>query len=141
MISEDKRVHDMQKFLIDTTVLINHLRGDEKATKILKGEVLISVVSIVELIQGAENKQSLKNIWHFLSPFEIDWGSREINKVAVDLVNKYFLSNNMRFLDALVAATAIANKLPLITDNMKHYQFIPGIIVLLPQKAPQTVGK
>lgn len=131
----------MQKFLIDTTVLINHLRGDGNATRILKEEVLISIVSLVELIQGADNKQSLKNMGQFLSPFEIDWGGREINKVAVDLVNKYFLSNNMRFLDALIAATAIVNKLPLVTDNTKHYQFIPGVKVLSPQKALQTLGK
>lgn len=124
----------MPRFLIDTSVLINHLRGDGKATKILKEEVLISVVSLVELIQGTKNKQNLNQIWQFLSPFEIDWGSEEINKMAVDLVNKYFLSNNMRFLDALLAATAIVNKLPLVTDNTKHYQFIPELTVLSPQK-------
>lgn len=124
----------MPRFLIDTTVLISHLRGNEKATRILKDEVLISFVSVIELIQGTKNKQGLKKIWQFLSPFEIDWGSAVINKNAVDLVNKYFLSNNMRFLDALIASSALVNQLPLVTDNTKHYYFVPGLKVLSPQK-------
>lgn len=121
----------MDKFLVDTTVLIDHLRGNKLATEVLTSEnITISFVTIVELIQGARNKTELKVIQDLLCELETDWGTEETNKKAVEILSDYHLKNGLGFIDALLAATALNNHLVLVTDNIKHFLFIPKLKVL-----------
>ena len=45
-------------------------------------------------------------------------------------MKKFYLSKGLRFLDALIAATALEHKLSLITGNLKHFRFIEGLITV-----------
>lgn len=125
----------MKKYLVDTTVFIDHLRNKPWATAFLNNEDLaISAVSIAELFQGARNKSELIMIQKLVDQFEVNWGSVQINRLAIQLIKQYFLKNNLKFLDALIAATALKSNLILATDNMKHFEFITGLKVVLPKK-------
>lgn len=125
----------MEKYLVDTTVLIDHLRNKRSATLLLgKEEITISQVTIAELIQGAKNKADLVAIEKLIKQFDIKWGSPKISKLAINLLKKYFLKFNLQFLDAIIAAIAIENNLVLVTDNIKHFKFIPHLKVIPPME-------
>ncbi len=125
----------MGKYLVDTTVLVDHLRGQKEATEFLEREdLVISVVSLAELLQGVRNKGEQKIIEKLVAQFPINWGSAEINRLAIKLIAKYFLKFSLRFLDALLAATALEGNFILVTDNIKHFKFISGLKVVSPKK-------
>lgn len=121
----------MSKYLVDTTLLIEHLRGNEQARAFLKDNYPnISTVSIAELIQGSRDKDELAAALKLvlsLSEIAID---KKISNKAIDLMKKFYLSKGLKFLDALIAATALENKLTLITGNLKHFKFIEGLSVV-----------
>lgn len=126
----------MVKYLIDTTVLIDHLRGNPQAAEFLaKEHIFISPVTVAELIQGSKNKQNQKKLERLVNQYEIIWISAKINKLAIKLLSKYFLSNNLQFLDAVIVATAIEEALVLTTANLKHFKFIPMLKSISQKKA------
>jgi predicted nucleic acid-binding protein len=47
--------------------------------------------------------------------------------IALDLLRQYRLSHGLLIPDALIAATAIATNLPLVTKNQRDYRFISGL--------------
>lgn len=125
----------MQKYLVDTTVLVDHLRNKPSATSLLeKEELVISQVTVAELIQGVKNRAELAAIEKLIKQFDINWSLVKINKSAINLLKKYFLKYNLQFLNAIIAATAIENSLVLVTDNIKHFKFIPHLKVISPME-------
>lgn len=122
----------MSKFLVDTTLLIENLRGNQKAKIFLQDDSpYISTVSKAELIQGSRDNKELMaamKLCKSLSEIAID---KKISNKAIELMKKFYLSKSLRFLDALIAATALENKLSLITGNLKHFKFIEGLTTVL----------
>lgn len=120
----------MSKYLVDTTLLIEHLRGNSKARVFLKdNSPSISTVSIAELIQGSRDQDELAaalKLVSSLSEIDID---KKISNYAIELMKKFYLSKGLRFLDAIIAATVLENKLTLITGNLKHFNFIAGLTI------------
>lgn len=131
----------MNSYIVDTTVLIEHLRGNEKATNFLeKFTPHISTVSIAELIQGSrsnrEQSQAIKTCAG-LSEVTMD---RKISQKAIEFMKHFCLSHGLEFLDALIAATAISSQLILVSDNIKHFRFIPELEVISHQQAFDTIS-
>ncbi len=123
----------MSKYLADTTVVIEMLRGNAAAKSFLENHPFISLVTAAELIQGSQNKPDLRIVektLSLLSQISID---TRISNTAISLMKEYNLSHGLLFLDALIAATALTKKLTLITANTKHFQFIKQL-KLIPQK-------
>lgn len=50
-----------------------------------------------------------------------------ISTRAMLFVEQYSHSHGMRFADALVAATAVAQGARLLTGNVKHYRHVPDL--------------
>lgn len=118
----------MNKYLVDTTVLIDHLRGNKKATKFLKqNKIIVSYVSVAELMQGSRNKKDIQMINSFVRALEVDWGLEGVNRLALDILGKYRLKYGVHFLDALIAATAILGNYILVTANIKYFKNIPNL--------------
>ncbi len=117
-------------FLADTTILVEHLRGNRLAKSFLEqNDASISSVTKAELIQGSRNKSDLKivkSLCHSLVEVSIN---EKITKLAISLLEKYYLSHGLLFLDALIAATALERNLTLITGNTKHFVFISGLLL------------
>lgn len=120
----------MAKYLADTSILISHLQGDTQATKFLTEEsVAISVISVIELIQGCRNPKELAQVHSLLSDFEILHIDYSISNSASKLVSDLFLSHGLKFLDAVIAATAIQSNLILKTQDTKHFKFIKSLAI------------
>lgn len=114
--------------LFDTDVLIWVFRGNPRAARIVDvtEQRQISVVSYMELIQGARNRQELKEIKSFLTDFgfETVQVGENIGHRASIYIEEYGLHMGLGVADALIAATAVEYNLTLCTGNRKHYKTI-----------------
>lgn len=114
--------------LFDTDVLIWYLRGNEKAAGAMEKteDRQVSVISYMELLQGAKDKKEVKMIRSFLKDFafEILPLTENIGHRASVYMEEYCLKVHMCLADALLASTAIENHLTLCTANNKHYKVI-----------------
>ncbi len=112
--------------LFDTDILIFVQRGNIKAAKLIEntGERKISILTYMELLQGAKNKKHHKHTIDFLKTFDFQILplTENIGHRASIYVEEYSLSHNVRSGDAIIAATAIENNLPFSTANIKHYR-------------------
>ena len=118
--------------LFDTDVLIWCFRGNESAARSIdsdSGDRLLSIVSYMELIQGARNSQEKRWIHSFLSDFDFTVLplSENIGKRASIYIEEYALKHGIRMADALIAATAIENGFKLCTSNFKHFNCIEDL--------------
>jgi predicted nucleic acid-binding protein len=115
----------MAAFLVDTDVLIDISRGNRHAADFvdaLPGDIFIGRISAMELIVGARNKRDQKVIEQFISLYSIKELSEAIGHEAHQRLKQYAKSHGLTLADALIAATAIANDLVLVSKNEKHFQ-------------------
>lgn len=114
--------------LFDTDVLIWYLRGNEKAAAVMEKaqDRQVSIVSYMELLQGAKDKKEVRMIRSFLKDlaFDILPLTENIGHRASVYMEEYCLKSGMCLADALLASTAIENHLTLCTGNNKHYKSI-----------------
>jgi predicted nucleic acid-binding protein len=120
--------------LIDTDILIWFLRSHPAAARFLDGLPArnLSVVSFMELLQGARDRQELRRIKSFLFSFgfEIVSLSENIGHRAAIYMEEYGLSGGLTMPDALIAATAVDRNLPLATGNRKHFTAVRELRVV-----------
>lgn len=120
---------ERKKVLIDTSILIDHLRKKQKDKttffKLSKNyDCLISSITQFEFSVGStpHNQEFTKNLLAALPVLSLDSNCTEI---AVDLYHALKKRNQLISLpDIFIAATAIANDLPFQTLNKKHFQRI-----------------
>lgn len=118
----------MNQALVDTTVLIEYLRQDSVAQSFIKNNLpYFSTVAKAELIQGARDKKELAIIIGFLKDLEELTINERVATLAIKLTEKHYLSHHLLFLDAIIAATALEENLIFVTDNVKHFSFIPNL--------------
>ncbi len=114
--------------LVDTDVIIWALRGNKRATTVIDqaDSLKLSVVSYMELLQGARDKTDLRLTKAFLTDlgFAIVPLSENIGHRAAIYLEEYALKSNLGVPDALIAATAAENELTLCTGNAKDYRAI-----------------
>lgn len=121
-------------YLLDSDVLINHLRGANRLPEIFfEVGVNISVLTYGEIQVGLRRKHAQKQKELFIELLEvyqvnmIDVDHKVVQKFA-DL--KYDLLNQGEFvgdIDTLIAATALVHNLSIYTANRKHFQKIPDV--------------
>lgn len=119
--------------LVDTDVLIWHLRGYAQATRRLDelGAFTLSAISWLEVLQGMRNKAELVAVKKMLDKRSARLlpVSEAITQRAIELMESLTLSHGLQMGDALIAATAIEHQLPVLTANVKHFSAIAGLIV------------
>jgi len=78
------------------------------------------------LLQGAKNKAQHKKVKDFISDFGFSVLplTENIGHRALIYVEEFALSANMRAGDAIIAATAIENNLPMVTSNARHFKAV-----------------
>ena len=117
--------------LFDTDVLIWVLRGSQKAANLIDAteDRRISVISYMELLQGARDKSEIRSIRSLLvdNGFQIVPLTENIGHRASIYMEEYTLKSAMCLADALLAATAAENQFILCTANRKHYKQIADI--------------
>ncbi len=117
--------------LIDTDVIIWYMRGNLKALNILENRenFKMSVITYMELILGLRNKNELIALRKAVRQWntEIIYITEAISIKAMFYVEQHYLSHSMEIADALIAATAVAHSVPLLTANDKHYKAVKEI--------------
>lgn len=119
--------------LVDTDVLIWHLRGYPEARRRLDQlpGLTLSAMSYLELIQGMLNKAELVAVQKM---FEL----RKVNVLpltpaitwrATELMETLALSHGLQAADALIAATALDFQLTLLTGNVRHFEPVHGLAI------------
>ena len=117
----------MQKsLLIDSDVLIDHLRKEKNAfdfftAEVEKGSLLfISVISRIEILAGMRSGEEVmvNNLFEILTPIAVD---EAIADKAGEYLRKYSKGHDLNIGDAIIAATSREMALKLITRNVKHY--------------------
>jgi predicted nucleic acid-binding protein len=119
--------------LVDTDVLIWHLRGNPQAARWLDRlqPLTISSVSYLEVLQGMRNKAELVAVQKMLQQRKANVQpiTEAITRKATELMEAMTLSHGLQMGDALIAATALEHGLPVLTGNVKHFAAIPGLII------------
>jgi len=121
--------------LFDTDVLIHAQRGSRRAAAAIDAarDRFVSVQSLMELLQGARDTQELRTIKRFMNElsFEVLPLTENVGHRALVYVEEYGLSSGLRAGDAIVAATAVENAVPLVSANAKHFRSIKELDLVL----------
>ncbi len=118
------------KLLVDTDIIIDYLKGITPAKELFKSkniEIYCSVISKKELLSKAGLSNSEKEkILKLLSNLRVLKIDNTINQKYMLLLGTYG-ERSSSLADYLIAATAWAKGLPLLTRNTKHFKFIKEI--------------
>jgi predicted nucleic acid-binding protein len=100
------------RYLVDTDVIINYLKGKNKSKeflmRIIDGEVLgfFSVITESELLSGARDAKDEASIHDVLDVMEAIEVERDIAITAGKLRRKYYAAYDTELPGAIIAATA-----------------------------------
>jgi predicted nucleic acid-binding protein len=114
--------------IFDTDVLIWVQRGNVKAAQAIdqSKDRYLSILTYMELLQAAQSRKQHDCVTDFLRDlgFQTLPLTERIGHRAAIYVAEYTLSHGIRASDAIIAATATENNLPLCSGNTKHYRAI-----------------
>lgn len=122
----------MKGILVDTSIIIDFLRQrDNQQTILLKLEqnypqLFASIITHTESYGGKsiwEDKEAMEVLKFIFSSIKILSLDEKVSKKAGEIRARY----NIDLADAIVAATAVNNKLALATLNVKDFEKIKGI--------------
>jgi len=121
--------------IFDTDVLIHAQRGSRRAAAAIDNAPIrmVSVQSVMELLQGARDKDDLRIIKRFLADlgFAVLPLTENIGHRGLVYVEEYGLSSGLRAGDAIIAATAVENGSPLTSANTKHFRPIQELELIV----------
>lgn len=112
------------ELLVDTDVLIDHLRGQRR----LRSDGRrwgISVLTRCELFAGRDQPEPLTR---FLSPLI----ELPIDTTIAELAGITRRDLGIAIPDALIAATALTHRIPLMTRNRRHFDDVADLHVVAP---------
>src|SRR3990167_2487757 len=123
-----------KKYLIDTDVLIDYLRGASQAEQFLEKIIshsvcCLSVITVAELYAGVKSEKEQHIIDKMLQIFEIVDINEAIAPIGGFYRRDFSKSHGVGLADALIAATVEHHEAQLVTFNKKHFPMIKNIIV------------
>ena len=115
-----------QALLIDSDILIDHLRKEQSALDYIQQEIddgsplFISVISRIEIFSGARKgeDETIRSLFNILTSVDVDMA---IADGAGEYLMKFRKSHALNIGDAVIAATAKEMGMKLVTRNIKHY--------------------
>lgn len=113
--------------LVDTDVLIDFLRGNDKAISFideLSPHIVLSPIVVAELYAGVKGTDELTALDNFVSLFRVVPIDSEIAKAGGLYKRDFGKSHGVGLADAILAATADKENAELKTLNVKHYPMI-----------------
>ncbi len=121
----------IQLILCDTCVVIDFINQNSENLVRLKeqGNIIPCINSVIEmeLIQGAHNKREMQKIIRNINGFRRLEINQNILDLATQLLTQYLLSHHLQLPDAIIAACALIYDIPILTDNIKHFKYLPNI--------------
>jgi predicted nucleic acid-binding protein len=126
---------NLKGFLLDTNILIYHLKGDipereiEKIEGILKRSFIISVITKIEFLGWRKHTvDGFLKAQEFLRHAAIIPVDDELADLTIELRR----NSNIKLADALIAATALLNDLVLVTGNEDDFKAIGELEIYNP---------
>ncbi|HWO83692.1 MAG TPA: type II toxin-antitoxin system VapC family toxin [Solirubrobacterales bacterium] len=116
--------------LLDTTVLIDHLRGAPHAGNYIAGlgaPPSCSEVSRVEVLQGERpaERRRIERLFALIAWIPVE---EKVSRRAGELGQRWLRSHpGIGVTDLLIAASADLLEIPLATNNLKHFPMFEGL--------------
>lgn len=122
----------MEKVLIDSSIFIGIARKEPKAEQamhsIRKSEVLFCDIVLAEVLAGSRNHEEYKRTAsHILRAYRILPMTEEVCERFREILVSKPANDGVHISDFLIAATAIAHNIPLLTLNKRHFSRIKGL--------------
>ena len=126
----------MPGYLLDTDICVYWMRGNTSLCKRFEKAGLeslsISIISVAELFFGAYRSTKVDEN---LAQVDSFWGSLKVLPLHVNAMRIYgrikaelqHAGSVIPDFDLLIASTALAYSLTLVTNNTRHYNCIPGL--------------
>jgi predicted nucleic acid-binding protein len=119
--------------LLDTTVAVDHLRGDQAAVDLLRNfvesEETLAASEVVrfELVAGVRDDE-LPALEQFFSALSWVAVGEDVARTAGELARKHRGAySGIDDADYLIAATALLLEADLLTTNLRHFPMLPGL--------------
>lgn len=124
----------INKWLIDTDVLVDYLRGHPKAAKfldeiVINSKLYVSSITIAELYAGVREGKERPILEQFLQIFEVINIDNKIAQTGGLYRRDYGKKQGVGLADAIIAASADYCAAQLVTLNKKHYPMLEKIYV------------
>lgn len=120
-------------YLLDSTVLIDHLRGIGEATrwleKLREGEAVVSVITRAEVLCGETEEETI-SAYELCESFDCPPLTKDVATRAAELRRK----NGWKLPDAFQAAMAMRSGLKLVTRNTRDFDPKRHPFVLIPYR-------
>ncbi|KAB2849394.1 MAG: type II toxin-antitoxin system VapC family toxin [Hyphomicrobiaceae bacterium] len=116
--------------LLDTCVVIDHLRGRSEASEFigrLQARPAVSTVTIAEVFAGLRSQGAEQIARSFFVSCEVLPVDPFVAEAGGNFMRHYQPSHSMDLGDALIAATAEHHGLELATLNVKHFPMFKGL--------------
>jgi len=126
-----------KRLFLDTSVIIDFLRQQNKNRTWFyflaesENKLEISIITHTELYSGKRiwaNVQDRKELENLIDGMEII----NLNRTISELGGQLRAKRGIDLADAIIAATAMNEKIELATLNPKHFKKIPGLHLLKP---------
>lgn len=112
------------ELLVDTDVLVDHLRGTRRLSACVQ-PLAVSVVSRCELFAGHDEPGRLRRLLSSMIELPVDPATAEL----AGLTRR---RTGISTPDALIAATALLHRIPLMTRNRRHFERVDGLEIAAP---------
>ncbi len=128
----------MKSYLLDTSVIIDYLRGKPQAVDLLNGisgGLYSSYICLAELYEGVHrvrNREEIEKIvTDFFMSLSLVYGvdekiAQKFGEIRADLKRKGTVIED---LDLFLAATCLVHDLTLITFNQKHFSHVDQLLI------------
>jgi predicted nucleic acid-binding protein len=124
-----------QKHILDTNTIVDYI-GDKfpqhsalAMDKLVNEELNVSIIVKIETLGFNGEESEMQKLNDFLSLAKIFYVDDFIADKTIDLRKKY---RKLKLGDAIIAATALANNLILISRNTKDFEDIFGLTCINP---------
>lgn len=127
----------MTRYLLDTCICVFLFRQKygvaEKLAKLNPEQCYVSEVTIAELTYGAYKsdrvEENLQLIEELVSVINVIPFAESIEIYAKEKVRLRALGTPIDDFDLLIAAAAVQQELILVTDNVRHFKNIQGLVI------------
>ncbi len=117
----------MSRVLLDTDVLIDHLRGHRRLS-LLAPDQAISVVTRCELFAGrGVDEPALRRTLSVLEEIPVD-------RAIAESAGRVRHTAGIPVPDALIAATALERDMMVLTRNRRHFELVSGLALGAPRE-------
>ena len=127
------------RFLIDTNIIIYRLKnmGNVNANflKYKNDDMFVSVISYGELVFGAKKSSAVEKNLQTVEAVKSIFPLIDVDADVMDVFGEIKAHTQktgkvIDDMDLLIAASAISNKMTLVTHNTKHFENIPNLKII-----------